>query len=63
MTIKRYEVYTTEEAQKILKISASTLTRMLKKGETRAAKVGKQYRFLGKEILRLVSPEDVAVSR
>jgi len=55
--IKPNAVYTTHEAQKLLKISNSTIKRMLKKGLIRANKVGRQYRILGKEILRLVSPE------
>lgn len=55
--IKQNAVYTTEEAQKLLKISNSTIKRMLKKGLIRANKVGGQYRILGKELLRLVSPE------
>ena len=50
-------VYTTNEAQKLLKISSSTIKRLFKKGLIRANKVGGQYRILGKEILRLVSPE------
>jgi len=50
-------VYTTAETQVILKISNSTIKRLLKKGLIRANKVGGQYRILGKEILRLVSPE------
>jgi excisionase family DNA binding protein len=57
MEIKANEVYTPAEAQKILKVSQSTTTRLIKKGIIRAAKVGKQYRILGKELLRLVSPE------
>ncbi len=57
MEIKPQEVYTTEEAQERLKISNSTLMRMIKKGLLRTAKVGKQYRILGKELLRIVSPE------
>ncbi|MDD3088323.1 MAG: helix-turn-helix domain-containing protein [Candidatus Omnitrophica bacterium] len=57
MEINPREVYTTEETQKILKISTSTMMRLIKKGIIRAAKVGKQYRILGKELLRLVSPE------
>lgn len=56
MEIKVNEVYTTEEAQKILKISPSTTMRLIKKGIIRTAKVGKQYRILGKELLRIVSP-------
>lgn len=55
--IKPNAVYTTEEAQDLLKISSSTIKRMLKKGLIKANKVGKQYRILGKELLRLVSPE------
>ena len=55
--IKENEVYTTEETQELLKISNSTIKRMLKSGLLRANKVGKQYRILGHEILRLVSPE------
>lgn len=50
-------VYTTSEAEKILKISSSTMKRLLKKGLIRANKVGKQYRILGLELLRLVSPQ------
>lgn len=55
--IKPFAVYTTEETQKLLKISNSTIKRMLKKGILKANKVSGQYRILGKEILRLVSPE------
>ena len=54
--IKSNAVYTTYETQKFLKISSSTIKRMLKKGLIRANKVGGQYRILGKELLRLVSP-------
>lgn len=49
-------VYTTAETQTILKISDSTVKRMLKNGLIRANKVGGQYRILGKELLRVVSP-------
>lgn len=55
--IKENAVYTREEAQDLLKISTSTIKRLLKRGLIRANKVGGQYRILGKEILRLVSPE------
>jgi len=57
MEINPNEVYTTEEAQRILKISPSTTMRLIKKGMIRTAKVGKQYRILGKELLRVVSPK------
>ncbi|OGF26082.1 hypothetical protein A2303_04755 [Candidatus Falkowbacteria bacterium RIFOXYB2_FULL_47_14] len=55
--IKPNAVYTTEETQDLLKISNSTIKRLLKKGLIKANKVGGQYRIMGKEILRLVSPE------
>lgn len=57
MEINPNEVYTTEEAQRILKVSPSTTMRLIKKGIIRTAKVGKQYRILGKELLRVVSPK------
>lgn len=57
MEIKENEVYTLQETQKLLKVSSSTVLRLVKKGIVRSAKVGKQYRILGKEILRLVSPQ------
>ena len=55
--IKPNEIYTTEEARDFLKISESTIKRLLKKGMIKAYKVGGRYRIWGSEILRLVSPE------
>ncbi len=55
--IKPLEVYTTQEAQVILKISSSTMKRLLKKGLIKANKIGKQYRILGHELLSLLSPQ------
>jgi excisionase family DNA binding protein len=55
--IKNNGVYTTNEAMGLLKISDSTIKRLLKNGILRANKVGGQYRILGKELLRLISPE------
>ena len=54
--IKPHGVYTTTETQKVLKISESTVKRMLKRGLISANKVGGQYRILGKELLRILSP-------
>ena len=54
--IKPFSVYTTTETQKLLKISSSTMKRLLKKGLIKANKVGGQYRILGKEILHVVAP-------
>jgi excisionase family DNA binding protein len=55
--IKPHIIYTTEEARGFLKISESTIKRLLKKGAIKAHKVGGQYRIWGSEILTLVSPE------
>lgn len=55
--IKPNIVYTTNETKNFLKISNSTIKRLLKRGILKANKVGGQYRILGKEILRLISPK------
>ncbi len=55
--IKENAVYTTDEVQQMLRISESTMKRMLKRGILRANKIGRQYRILGKEVLRLISPD------
>ncbi|KKU68813.1 MAG: hypothetical protein UX89_C0001G0004 [Parcubacteria group bacterium GW2011_GWA2_47_16] len=55
--IKARAVYTTAETEKLLKISNSTVKRLLKRGLIRANKIGGQYRILGKELLHLLSPE------
>ncbi len=57
MEIRENEVYTHEETQALLKLSSSTVTRMIKKKLIHAAKVGKQYRIMGKELLRVLSPK------
>ncbi|OGY52161.1 MAG: hypothetical protein A3J59_03345 [Candidatus Buchananbacteria bacterium RIFCSPHIGHO2_02_FULL_56_16] len=58
------EIYTTQEAQELLKVSPSTMKRLIKKELIRANKIGGQYRILGKEILRAISPslEEQAVN-
>lgn len=50
------EIYTTAEAQRALKISNSTIKRLFKRGLIRANKIGGQYRILGKELIRVLSP-------
>ncbi len=55
--IKPNEVYTTKETRDFLKISESTIKRLLKGGIIKAYKVGGRYRILGSEILRLISPQ------
>jgi excisionase family DNA binding protein len=55
--IKPNQIYTTGEAQEYLKISKSTIKRLLKKGILKANKVGGRYKILGSEILMVVSPK------
>ncbi len=57
--IKPEKIYTPKEARDFLKVSESTMKRMLKAGIIKAYKVSGQYRIWGREILRLVSPEAV----
>ena len=56
MVVEDKGIYTLEETQSILKISRSTLLRLMKKGLIKTAKVGRQYRIWGTEILHIMSP-------
>jgi excisionase family DNA binding protein len=56
MKIEEDLLYTPKEVQGYLKISSSTMTRMIKKGLILAARVGKQYRIRGAEILIFLTP-------
>jgi len=55
--IEPNKIYNTEEAQDYLRVSNSTIKRLLKKGIINANKVGGRYKILGNELLRLVSPK------
>ena len=57
--IKPNKIYTPKETRDFLKISESTMKRMIKVGVINAYKVSGQYRIWGREILRLVSPKSV----
>ena len=50
------KIYTPKETRVFLKISESTMKRMLRDGIIRAYKVSGQYRIWGVEILKLTSP-------
>lgn len=56
MKIEEDSLYTPKEVQAYLKVSPSTMTRILKKGLILAARVGKQYRIRGAEILIYLTP-------
>lgn len=55
--IKSKELYTTKEIQEFLKVSPSTMKRMIKNGIITAYKVGGVYRIWGDEILKHLSPK------
>ena len=55
--IKPDKIYTPKEARDFLKVSESTMKRMLKNEIIKAYKVSGQYRIWGSEILSLVSPK------
>ncbi len=56
MIVEEHEVYTPQETITLLKISDSTFRRLIRKGALKAAKIGGQYRILGKHILQLLNP-------
>jgi len=45
-------VYTFEDVLKILKLSPVTLRKLVRQGYIPATKLGKQYRFIGSELLK-----------
>lgn len=51
------ELYTTKETQDFLKVSSSTMKRMIKNGIIEAHRVGGSWRIWGDDILLLVSPK------
>jgi len=54
--IKPGKIYTPKETRDFLKVSESTMKRMIRDGIIRAYKVSGQYRIWGIEILKLTSP-------
>jgi len=56
LVIENNMVFLPIEVQEILKISDSTFKRLVKNKTIKAAKIGGQYRILGSELLRLLTP-------
>lgn len=56
MIVEEHEVYTPQETITLLKISDSTFRRLIRNGVLKAAKIGGQYRILGKHILQMLNP-------
>lgn len=55
--IKPGKIYTPKEVRSFLKISESTMKRMIKNGIIKAYKVSGQYRIWGHEVFKILSPE------
>lgn len=47
-------VYTLQEACRLLKISEATARRWIKEGRLRGRKIGRDYRFLGSDLLEVL---------
>lgn len=61
MQIEPNEVYTTKEVAELLKVSLPTIKRMLKDKRLKSTRIGKQHRFLGKDLLDMLSPDDPGI--
>lgn len=55
MKIDENEVYTTKEVAEILKVSLPTIKRMLKDKRLPSTRIGKQHRFLGKDLMEILT--------
>ena len=60
MKIEENEVYTTKEVAELLKVSLPTVKRMLKDKRLKSTRVGKQHRFLGRDLLDMLSIQERA---
>ncbi len=56
------EVLTSKEVMAYLRISKPTLYRMIRLGDLRAVKIGKNYRFLKKDVERLLRADSESVN-
>jgi len=57
MKIEENEVYTTREVAEILKVSLPTIKRMLKDKRLPSTRIGKQHRFLGRDLMEMLSTQ------
>ena len=56
-------VYTLKKASELLHLPESTFRLLLKRGEIKGTKVGRQWRFLGDDILALLQGKEEAEDR
>jgi excisionase family DNA binding protein len=57
MRIDENEVYTTKEVAELLKVSLPTIKRMLADGRLPSTRIGRQHRFLGRDILGILTSQ------
>ncbi len=57
MQVLENVIYTPREVARLMKLSSITIERKIRSGELKALKIGKNYRFLGRDILSLFSWE------
>jgi len=57
--IEENEVYTTKEVAALLKVSLPTVKRMLKDGRLKSRRIGRQHRFLGRDLIKILSLDGV----
>lgn len=62
MDIEPNKVYKFDEVLELLKLSPVTLRKLVRNGDVPASKLGKQYRFLGTELLRILENRSNHVS-
>jgi putative molybdopterin biosynthesis protein len=55
--VNEQKIYNVEEAANLLRLSYRTIIRLIKKGNIRAAKLGRQYRISQDEIQRLLQQQ------
>ncbi|MFX0195178.1 MAG: excisionase family DNA-binding protein [Candidatus Hodarchaeota archaeon] len=57
--MKKYDVLTTDEAAKFLRISKHTLLKMIREGKIPAVEVGNSFRFLKNELETFLSGKEL----
>lgn len=58
MVLMQKQVYSIDEAARILEVHSDTIRRMIKRGELQASLVGRQYRIPQSEIDRLLGKSE-----
>ena len=59
INMKKYDVLTTDEAAKFLRISKHTLLKMIREGKIPAVEVGNSFRFLKNELESFLSGKEL----